>query len=884
LKALGRRLSIAGTWLMLITLLACRPASAQTVEQAEAALRAGRYDEAIAGFRRLAAANPAPAGAHRGLVRALAETGRFEEAENVAAALAPGSPAAVEVSASLGEVLYARGKLAEAETAFRRARETSAPDSLWARVQLAMLRHERGDRDGAAEEFDAFIDIYNARAQQLTAQELMAVGLACWYLGTGNSGLIRDALKAFDLAAAKDPTWAEPRLRAGALFLEKYNSPDAQASFDEVLEMNPRNARALHGSARRRNFEGAPGADSLARLALEHNPGLVDARVLVAEILLGLESYDEATKEIDLALAVDSTSPGALAVLAGIRYLSGDERGYQELRTRALARNPRDAAFFTTVAELSARNRFYREATAFAAEGVALDSSAPVLTHLGMNQLRTGDMSGGRASLEAAFTLDPFNVWVKNTLDMLDTFDQYSALPTPRFRLVADPTEAELLALYAMPLAEEAFERFSRRYNYTPTESIRVELFRRSEDFSVRTVGLAGIGALGVSFGPVVALDAPSARPVGQFNWGSTLWHELAHTFTLGASGHRVPRWFSEGLSVYEERRARPGWGAGVTPGFLVAFREKRLVPVSRMNDGFVRPTYPEQVLHSYYQASLVCEMIAKEFGEATLTRMLDAYRDGHSTEEVFRRVLRLEPAAIDSRFDAYVQETFAGPLASLRPVMRAITPPPRTNVRETPDEFRRRADVDHGDFGAQLNAGRALMEARRFDDAALYLERARNLFPEYAGSDSPALLLAVMHRERGDKAAAARELKWFTEHNETSYEALITYADLLTELGDSAGTAAALEKSMYINPYDAAVHVRLAQLYSALGDRAKAVRERHAVVALRPVDMAGALYELALAQQQAGDRTSARRTVLRALEEAPNFEKAQLLLLELRG
>jgi len=74
--------------------------------------------------------------------------------------------------------------------------------------------------------------------------------------------------------------------------------------------------------------------------------------------------------------------------------------------------------------------------------------------------------------------------------------------------------------------------------------------YRRHADFSVRTVGLAGLGALGVSFGSTLAMDAPSARPPGDFNWGSTAWHELTHAFTLGASGHRVPRWLSEGLSV----------------------------------------------------------------------------------------------------------------------------------------------------------------------------------------------------------------------------------------------------------------------------------------------------------------------------------------------
>ena len=55
-------------------------------------------------------------------------------------------------------------------------------------------------------------------------------------------------------------------------------------------------------------------------------------------------------------------------------------------------------------------------------------------------------------------------------------------------------------------------------------------------------------------------------------------------------------------------------------------------------------------------------------------------------------------------------------------------------------------------------------------------------------------------------------------------------------------------------------------------------------VVALAPVDRAEALYQLALAHHEAGNASAARSEVLRALEEAPNFEKAQSLLLTLRS
>jgi Tfp pilus assembly protein PilF len=82
----------------------------------------------------------------------------------------------------------------------------------------------------------------------------------------------------------------------------------------------------------------------------------------------------------------------------------------------------------------------------------------------------------------------------------------------------------------------------------------------------------------------------------------------------------------------------------------------------------------------------------------------------------------------------------------------------------------------------------------------------------------------------------------------------------------------------------DLEVHQRLAELFAELGRHAGAVRERRAVLALDPVDRPEARYQLARALFAAGDAAGARREVLAALEEAPAFERAQELLLEIRG
>lgn len=846
-------------------------------DDGQEALRTGKYQDAIALLSKVPASDSSWIDAQRDLVKAYVAIGKFEDAERVArhGTTAKGGSALWN---PLGEVLLMRGKRTEAESAFAHARTDHAPDSLTAALNLAVLHYDRGERDRAMKEFDHFIDVYNASAgADLTSEDLVAVATAVEYLGANDPQLFKDALKAFDRALSVDPSNVDAKVKLGELFLRKYNFADAQATFDDVLQTNPNNPRALLGAATRLQADGQPGADSILRAALKVNPDYVEAHALNAEMLLGLENYVDAQKEIDRALEINPASERALAVGAALKYLTHDQSGYEALRQRALALDPKDAEFFTTLAELSAQVRLYRAASDFAKQAVALDAKDwRAWSVLGMNQMRLGQIADGRKSLETSFAGDPYNVWVKNTLDLLDTYKNYDLTSSPHFQFMIEKSESPILSVYLKDLAEQAYATFSKRYAYTPPPPVRIEVYRSHADFSVRTVGLAGLGALGVSFGTTLAFDSPAAKDAGPFNWGSTVWHELAHTFTLGSTDNRIPRWLSEGLSVYEEHHARPGWGFGVTPEFLMAFNAGKLVPVSRMNDGFMHPAYPQQVQFSYYQASLVCDLIARDWGEPAILKMLQAYKDGATTEQVFQRVLSTDVKSFDKKFDDYIRTRFATPLASLTAV-------PRTLAQTTPVEaLQQAATAAPNDFGAQLLAGEALLEHDRVDQAIPLLEKARALFPEYGGDDSPYALLAAAYEKKGDKKKQVDVLTKWTSLTETNSKALVTLADLLESLGDARGAADALDRAIYVNPFDVNMHQRLAGLARTAGDKARVVRERMAIVALGPVDKADALYELALAQHEAGDDVHARTSVLRALEEAPNYEKAQTLLLTL--
>ncbi len=898
---------------LLAGLIAALPGAAfgQDLEAARLASETGRYAQARGLFEKAVEDFPASDEARLGLAGILATQGLYEEALEVL-----GPAEGLDRVLLHSRILRTLGRDREAIRDLRLLFEES-PTSVVAARELASALRAGGE---PADDLDwAIIEAYNRRSQ-LNARELLAVGDACRALGDQDPDLFKDALRAYDEAIAANPSALEPRVAVAELFLEKYDSTQARDEARAVLEVHPKHLGGLLAMARIQRFDGGPEALQIVRAVLEINPRHVEALVLEAELQLELEDYETALERARQALEVNPGSLDALAAQAAAAYLMDDPELFALSEAKVQDLNRSYADFYNLLADACVRNRFYREAAEFARKGIAADPrSWRAHGLLGLNLLRLGRIEEGRASLEAAFAGDPYNVWIKNTLDLVDTFDDLEEYSSDHFSFVARPHEAALLAPEALRLAEEAWEQFVDRYEVVPPSPIRLEFFDADADFSVRTIGLAGMGALGVCFGEVIAQDSPTARPRGTFNWGSTLWHEIAHSFTLALSEHRVPRWLTEGLSVLEERRARQGWGEDVNPRFLSAWKRGDLLPIGRINEGFVRPKSAEQVGLSYIHSSYLAEMIEREWGFSALRAMLLAYADGASTEEVFEAGTGLSSEELDARFQIEMEERFGALALALGETGVEEGVPdaePRVAVAETeagPEgreggENEPESESEHGevtvigaptvsrppdledlqlaaeespeDFRAQMAYGEALVREERPTEAIAILEHARSLFPPYVGQGDPYRTLARLYLEAGEEEKAADRLTEFVAIDENAFDERVELARLRRSLGDPLAALTALEETIYIFPNVPEPHRERSELYAQLDDLEGLVRARRALVAVETVDRAGAHFRLAEALYRTGDLRDARRQLLSALEIAPAYSPALELLL----
>lgn len=798
----------------------------------------------------LVSAHAALAHGDRDQARALADARASDDA----------AAAAIRARLAVGE-----GRLAEAEAILTPA-AAAAPVSE-AGLELGLFYARLGRH---AESIRALAPIIRAARGFAQSRELVRAARASRSLGR-----FRQANQYFRQAAAAAPGDAGINAHWGDLFLEKYNRQDAVRSYETALRADAEWGPALVGLGRALMQENPPAAAAAVKRALTIDPASVPALLLEGEQALDEGRRDSARQSFERALEIDPSSLEARALLAAVAFLEDDVEEYEAQVAHAMDINARYGEVFRVVGAHAARNYRFDEAVRLVGQAIALSPDlVQAYADLGVHLLRTGDEPGARTALGRAFQADPYNVVTYNLLGLFDSLDKFETIEDGDLVMRLHATEVAVMREYALPLAQEALATLSARYGFEPDGPILIEIFPSHDDFAVRNVGLPGmIGALGACFGRVVTLDSPQARPPGSFSWQATLWHELAHVITLQMSKQRVPRWLTEGISVFEEKRARPEWGREMEVTFVQAWQEGDAIALRDLNAAF---SSAETIALAYYEASVVVEHLVELHGEPALHRMLRAYGEGLDTDEVLRTTLDTDLDELQMSFDGALESKFGA-------IRQALTLPEDVHVdgAESLATFESLAAEHPGSFTIQLALGQRRRTAGDLDGAVQALERAADLIPMAVGPDSPRALLVELALEQGDRARAMSELVALLGYDHTGIETARRLAELAEEAGDHERQWLAYRRVVAIDPFDGEAHASLGRLAMGRNDHETAVLEFRVALATEPVDRAEAHCDLAEGYYVAGRLSDAKSEVLAALEMAPRYVRAQELLLK---
>ncbi|MDR3638122.1 MAG: tetratricopeptide repeat protein [Isosphaeraceae bacterium] len=935
---------------VVVVALAGGPESKE-LDKAHQLWQAGRYaeaQEAYDAFEKQAKEDLAPALRTRltlGQSDCLASQGEYDKAIDLLARRAGALPKEAGLWARLADLKFTRGDRPGAEEACKKALDAD-PDHLLGRWVSARLFEARGKLDDAVKAWKWFVDRYNERHADFSrdADAMLLVGQAAerYYRAVARGDELAEQLndvinEIYEGALRADPRcWQAPWLE-GRLFLAGYNESAAKRELARAQQLNPESAEVLVtlGQSDLQGYKLAPGR-SKAEQALEINPHYAPASVLLADLNISDERFADAKTAARKAVAENPRDEEALARLAASCRLLVDPVGAAAAEAAALARNPRPATFYAALGERLADRRKYQGAErAFLLAAAADPHRADAPIGLGMLYMQIGRESEAYDLFRTAFDADPFNVRANNQMEVLKHMAAYTPVTTEHYSVLVDPAQDKLLGKYMGRYLESIYGELTKRFAYEPPERTQIEIMKSHRWFSARTIGLPFIPTVGACTGKVVALASPSATQK-PFNWARVLKHEVVHVITLQQTEFNIPHWYTEALAVESEGYPRPQeWNKMLLERVPT---RKGLLNLDTINLGFIRPKEAEERQLAYCQAQLYARYMLERFGSDSLSKLLDAYRRGLTTDRAVTTCFHVEKADFEAKYLEYLDE-----------VVKTI----RTRVSEEPPvkfsqlERMLKEKPDDADLNAQMAyehfARRDFKAARPFANKALKL-KAHHPLASYVkarllvsiGEDEEALdvlepaldperpnervidLLAELQMKAGklDEAERLYELarkddpvhtKWIAglarvhlrQKNKDKFlldMALIADNDaddldvrkVLAERHLEAGHAAEAEKwaneCLYITVYEAPYHVLLADALLAQKKYTGALEEYQTALELKPKKPNDVKVKLARAQLGLGKKAEAKATLDGVLKADPDHPEAKAVQKELSG
>jgi len=820
-----------------------------------------------------------------GASKAFAMMGNYQEAMSVVEVAVEDDEYArfPLLSTQLAEVKRAVGESKEALEILESVVAGLAEPPVRTLVQYGSLLYFVGQKQIAFSILDQAVQRYN-NGLVFASEDVAMVALASWLMGN-----FHDANSLFSEATRANPNNLEAHSLWGDLFLEKYNASDAERSYQEAIDINGRYVPALVGMAN------VIGDERALQRALAINPNSIPAMETYGQLLMVNGREEEAQDYFERVLALNSESLKTLSVLASQAALEERSVQYEDYLAQVESFSPNNPIFLGNVADSFGNNYLFDEAVEFARAAIAADPQYwQGYTLLGSNLIRLGEEEEGKANLEIGYENDPFNVLTSNMLKVFDTLETYTTLESEHFKVHMSENDADVLWPYLEPLLEESWVTLTAKYGFEPEGPILIEVFEKSEDFAVRSVGLPDIGPLvGICFGKVITLISPDTLSA---NWQEIVWHEFMHVITLQMTGNRMPRWLSEGISVYEEREGRPYWGRSQGLDLVRASEQDKLLHVADLNSGFSGAQDSADLGFAYFQAYLVVDFIADEYGFEKLVELVDQYAFIKEEEERFDEVFDQNLEQFDAAFRGWIDRRVAeinvyvhtedlpdegdGHGHGVRENSSAILAELYNNV-SLKQHMRARIEENDRDFQAYLQLGIVLFKEESFFEAKQYLNQAYELLPSYTGYPSPPLVLSQIYEQEGNREAQLQQLELLLENLQHDYASAIILAEAALEENNFERAEYYIDRAIQVDPYRADVHQLKASYAETIGDSQLAVTEYEVLLKLEINDPAEAQTNLAQAYLNNGQILQAKENILRALETAPSYQRAQRILLQ---
>jgi tetratricopeptide (TPR) repeat protein len=693
----------------------------------------------------------------------------------------------------------------------------------------------------------------------------------------------------YDRAKASQTSFVDAYIAAGELALAKHDFQVAASEFQKALSFEADNADLLYGLALAFASSDSVKADEAIEQALVANPQHVPSLLFIAEHLIDGERYQEAEKWIVRAAAVNPEHWRVWALRAVSAHLQADHDYEGFCRRVALGWRPLNPQVDYEIGRKLSRHYRFSDAAEYQRRALKIDENyLPAKTQLGQDLLRLGQADEGWKLVKEVAAIDGYDVVTHNLLQLNEKLSRFTTLESNGILVRMESREARIYGPQVVALIDEARKVLCEKYKHDLRAPVTIEIYPNQADFAIRTFGLpGGEGFLGVCFGNVVTANSPASQATTPANWQSVLWHEFCHVVTLQKTNNKMPRWLSEGISVYEELQRNAAWGDTLSSQYRTMILGEDLTPVSQLSSAFLKPKSGMHLQFAYYESALVVEYLVGEYGPEMLERVLVDLSVGMPINDSLTRYSgSLE--ALDEEFAKWIRERASQTGADLD-----WTPPPKPETPEEPDGQRVATITpeqalefwaEHpNNYYALQTAAQILLREKQWQAAVEPLEQLLEGFPQERGTGSAGRLLAQVFRQLGEQPRETEMLTRIVREQGNALNEVLRLLEIQREAEDWEGLAETAKRGLAINPLRIESQQALADAAAELDHPQEAIEALRALLELEPIDPAGMHFRLAEQYIRIGEQGQGKRQLLMALEQAPRYRQALMTLREIQ-
>jgi tetratricopeptide (TPR) repeat protein len=793
------------------------------------------------------------------------------------------------------------GQYAEAAAVF-----DSVKDRYYSSLTLRLLAVDAyrysGQQAKAIVELDTIPVMLDRSPWQYTTREQL-VPLGKYFVMAGE-----DAKKVleqcFDRVLKQDPKMVEAHIASAELALQKEDATVALAALAKAEKLQPANPHIFYLMALAwANSDSQRATESVQR-ALKLNAKHVDSLLLAAENRIDAEDYASANKLLAEVEAINPRHFKLWSLKAVVHHLKGEFAEEESARKSALATWSLNPEVDHLIGRKLSQHYLFRQGVAHQRNALLIDANyVPAKSQLAQDLLRLGETAEGWKLVAEVRKQDSYNITVFNLRQLQENLDKLATLEAPGFVVRMDAKEAELYGDAVLNLLSEARSVLVAKYNSKLEEPIYVEIFPRQADFAIRTFGMpGGEGFLGVCFGRLITANSPAAQGTNPSNWQSVLWHEYCHVITLQKSENRMPRWLSEGISVYEETLRKKSWGMPMDPtyramilgeyqsnpqvspansiaikpelagedGGMGPLQRKRslLQPISKMSSAFMDAETPLEMQFAYFQSSLAVRFLVDQFGVESIQRILDSLAQGLSIQDALQR----HTGPIEQLDAAFV--TYANDAAKAWGNNADFSP---LELPDFDDEIAWKSLLETmpNHVPALQNYIVYLLKQEKYEAALTWLDQLEKILPDDSSLVGLWAMRARAHRALDQVDAERAALVELVSRNADATDALRRLMEIEQQQQRWPDVVKWADELLAVNPFLTDIHRNRAEAASSAGNPAASADSWKALLSLNPIDPAETYLKYAQARAANGQSELAERHALMAIEEAPRYQEA---------